>query len=593
MQPAYLLSIILVIMLGLFIWGHWRHDVIAAIALLAATLCHLVPFSQVFSGLSSPAVVTVGLVMVITQTISRTNLLETCNSYLKRFADRPGLYNFILCSITGFFSAFMNNIGALALTMPLAIHSSIKAQRSPSLILIPLAISSVLGGLTTAIGTPPNILISNYRQQMLGTPYSMFSFTHVGLPLAVVGILVVTLVGWRWLPARRKALDKSESLFQIEDYIAELKIPAESLIVGKTVTEVESLVKSEVVILGIIRKKTRYFMVPPHRRLLAGDILLIEAGHQQLDELIHVAKLDLIGDKNALASTLLQSEDIILAEAVVSPGSRMEGRSVQQLRLRSRYNINLIAIAREGKSFRQRISDVRLRAGDVVLCQGSADEIQATLVRLGGLPLSGRGVQVGRRPASTGLTLGLFALGIALSMLHIVPIQIGFGVTVLCYVLLKLLPVRTIYETVDWSILIMLAMLLPLGHALETSGITTNLAQLFVDMTGSWSPYLMLGLLFLITMTLSDVMNNVATAVVMAPVAAGVAHGLHAHLDPFLMTIAVSASCSFLTPISHQNNMLVMGPGEYKFFDYLRIGIPLEIIIILIAIPLIVFAWPL
>ena len=259
MQPVYLLSIILIVMLALFIWGRWRHDVVAAIALLAATLCHLVPYSQVFSGLSSPAVVTVGLVMVITKTITRTNLLESCHGYLQGISDRPGLYNFVLCTVTGFFSAFMNNIGALALTMPLAIHSSIKAKRSPSLILIPLAISSVLGGLTTAIGTPPNILISNYRQQMLGAPYSMFSFTHVGLPVAVVGILLVTLVGWRLLPARRAPAADSESLFQIEDYIAELLISDDSLIIDKTVAEVENLVKSEVVILGIIRKDTRYF----------------------------------------------------------------------------------------------------------------------------------------------------------------------------------------------------------------------------------------------------------------------------------------------------------------------------------------------
>lgn len=593
MHAAYLLSIILLIMLGLFIWGRWRHDVVAAITLLVAALLQLVPYKYVFSGFSNPAVITVGLVMIISHAINRTNILEICSQRMKPLLGRPILYSLLLCIITAIFSAFMNNIGALALTMPLAIHSSIQAKRSPSLILIPLAISSVLGGLCTAIGTPPNILISNYRATVLGQPYGMFSFTHVGLPLAIVGVLFVTLLGWRYLPARRKPSRRTDELFKIEDYVAELYVPDDSPVVGKTVVDIENLTAGEVLVLGLVRKKTRYFMVPPHRKLNPGDILLVEATHHDLDELIQQAKLDLVGDKHASARALLQSEDIILSEVVVSPGSQMEGRSAKQLRLRTRYKINLLAIARQGKAFKQRIRTVSLRAGDVILCQGNAEELQATLVRLGGLPLSKRGLQVGRRPAHTGLTLGLFALGIVLSMLQIVPITIGFGLTVLGYILLRLVPMRTLYETMDWSILIMLAMLIPLGQAMQTSGATQLIANLFVHVAAHWSPYLILGALFFITMTLSDVMNNAATALVMAPVAAGIAHSLHAQIDPFLMTIAVSASCSFLTPISHQNNMLVMGPGEYKFSDYLRLGIPLELIIILLAIPLILWIWPL
>lgn len=593
MHPAYQLLFIFLVMLVLFVSGRLRYDIVSALGLFAATLLGIVPYKQVFSGLGNPAVVTVGLVMIITKTISRTNLLDICNQKTKGLLDRPLLYGFSLCLITAFFSAFMNNVGALALTMPLAIQSSIKAKRSPSLILLPLAVCSVLGGMTTAIGTPPNILISNYREQIMGHSYGMFSFTAVGLPVAVIGIFFVTLIGWRLIPARRNPAAKADELFQIEDYIAEVLVPTDNSMVNKTITDVEHLVKGDIMVVGLIRQNTRHFMVPPHRRLNPGDILLIEASHNDLDELLQEAKFDLVGDKNASTTSMLQSEDTILAESVISPGSLLEGRSAKRLRLRSRYKVNLLAIARQGKAFKERIHHVVLRAGDVILCQGAAPELQATLVRLGGLPLSPRDLQVGRRQASTWLTLSLFALGIALSVFNLVPIEIGFAITVLSYILFKLVPIRTLYESVDWSILIMLAMLIPLGRALQTTGATLSIADLFVNLGGSWSPYLILGLLFLITMTLSDVMNNAATALVMAPVAAAIANGLQANIDPFLMTVAVSSSCSFLTPISHQNNTLVMGPGEYKFSDYLRLGIPLEVIIIALAIPLIIWIWPL
>ncbi len=577
--------------MAFFIWGYWRYDVVAILALTASVAVGAVPFSDAYSGLANPAVITVACVMIISDAIRRSGAMSLVVKKITSVTSSATLHIATLSIISAVLSAFMNNVGALALMMPVAIQTALKSKRSPSLVLMPIALASGLGGLTTLIGTPPNLLISNYRAQIVADPFSMFSFSLVGVPVAIIGIIFISLVGWRLMPGRRKAARKPEEMFQIQDYIAEIKIPAGSQLIGKTVKELEKKLHSDFVLIGIIRNKRKRFVLPPEHRLKQDDILIIESTPQVLEEILQQGSIELIGTEK-ITSDVLRSEDVALIEAVIPPGARIENRSSQTSRLRSRYRINLIAIARQGKPFKKRLNKVKLRAGDVVLLQGPTDTLKENISSLGFLPLIERGLQVGVRKYKW-LPTVIFIVGIVLTALQLLPVQIAFGGVVLAMILTRSIPTRLIYDGIEWSVILLLAAMIPIGHALQTTGGTALISHFILKLTVHLPHIYILGLLLVVTMTLSDFMNNAATAVVMAPIAGSVAQAMHASPDPFLMAVAIGASCSFLTPVGHQNNTLVMGPGGYKFSDYIRLGLPLEIIILIISLPLLVWFWPL
>ena len=585
----YTILIVLFITMVLFIWGRWRYDVVALIALMISVAVGAVPFSKVYSGLSNFAVITVACVMVLSQAITRSGILNQLVRKITFLSKHPVLYLGSLCLITAILSAFMNNVGALALMMPVAIKTAIDQKRSPSLVLMPIALASALGGLTTVIGTPPNLLISSYRQELTGHPFAMFDYSHVGVLVALVGILFIVLVGWRLIPGR-KAPKRAEDIFQVQDYITEIKVPETSSVIDKTVREFEKLLKGDYVLIGLIRNKRKRLVLQPSQRLRENDILIVESSPDVLQQLLHLGKLELVGDKK-ISSETLQSDDVTTIEAVVPQASRIEGRSSESIRLRSRFRINLLAIAREGKPFKQRLHQVKLKAGDVVLLQGPTDGLQENTASLGFLPLVQRGLHVGGKRRAL-LPLFIFIFAIIMAATRLLPIEVAFGGAVLLMILLNVLPVRSLYESIDWPVIILLAAMIPIGDALQTTGGTALISHYFTTISGQASPIIILALLFIVTMTLSDFMNNAATTVVMAPIAASIAQALKLNVDPFLMTVAIAASCSFLTPVGHQNNTLVIGPGGYKFFDYIRMGLPLEIIVIAIALPLILWAWP-
>lgn len=585
----YLVCAILLLTIILFIWGKWRYDTVALISLMLLVLFKLVPPSEAFVGFSNPAVITVAAVMAITRIISQSGLVEQVVRTIDPLTKHPILHISSLSLITAFLSAFMNNVGALALMMPIAITSSIKAERSPSLILMPLSFASVLGGLCTSIGTPPNLLIASFREEITGQPFSMFDYTPVGIFVAFVGVLFISLVGWRLIPLRQKSTDETHDKFPIQDYISEIVIPEDSKVIGKNCYQLESLTEGDFSILGLIRKHEKQLTVKPNEILKANDILIIEASPDDLHHLIEAGQLKLFGGE-IITPESLKGGDVALMEAVVTPGSRIEGRSWARMRIRSRLSVNLLAIARAGKAFKNRLNHVNLNAGDVLLLQGQADNLRENIINLGLVPLAERHLSVGFRrsmlwPVLLFLT-AIFAAGIGLTT-----VAVAFMATITLMVIFNITPMRMVYRYIDWSIITLLAAMIPFGGALQSSGATKIISDVVLSIAGSHSPMLIIALLLFITMTLSDVMNNAATAVVMAPIAASLAHSLHMSVDPFLMAVTVGASCSFLTPISHQNNTLVMGPGGYKFFDYLRLGIPLEIIVLVIAIPAIGYFW--
>jgi di/tricarboxylate transporter len=590
MLDIFLLFLTLSAMITAFIMGIWRYDVVALAGLIALVVLGVVPAPQAFTGFSNPAVITVACVMIITQAITQTGLVDHIVKRLMPTTQNEIAHIGCLTLIAALLSAFMNNVGALALMMPVAIESARHAKRSPSLVLMPLAFGSVMGGLTTAIGTPPNLLISAYRQEVSGVAFSMFDFSPVGIAVAMAGILFISIFGWRLIPERQKASKKGDDLYHMQDYITEVQIPDESKLIGKTRQDLEQLAEGDVIIIGLVRNKRRQIAIAPSKEIHGGDILIVEAGHDALQQFLDTTKAELVGGEN-ISPEGLHSEDIGLMEAVVTQGSRLEGRSWQRLRLRSRMRLNLLAIARQGRPFKDRLNHVSLRAGDVLLVQGDNEYLRENIVNLGLLPLLERGVQIGFRRQAL-IPLGIFAIAILLAGTRLLPVNIAFSLAVLMLVFFNVLPVRKLYDSIDWSVIVLLGAMIPIGEALQTSGATEYIARGFVAIAGHGPHFLIIGLLLIVTMTLSDIMNNAATAVVMAPIAVSIAQVMKVSIDPFLMTVAVGASCSFLTPISHQNNTLVMGPGGYRFGDYMRLGLPVEAIVLVIALPMILWIWP-
>lgn len=584
-----ILFITLLMMLGGFISNRYRYDVVAVTGLIFLVVVGVIEPQKAFLGFASPAVITVFCIMILTFAINESGVTDWIVHKVVPEGTISYYYIFVICSTTAFLSAFMNNIGALALMMPVAISSCRKSKQSPSIVLMPLAFASVIGGMTTGIGTPPNLLISSYRAKAVGHPFQMFDFSPVGLSVAVCIIFFISLLGWKFLPKEREAKGE-DGAFDIEDYITEVSIQKDSEAVGLTVKELEEKANVDFTILGIIRGKQKRLAVIPTEVLAAKDILIIEASSDELKSVLKVKGLELVSYDES-AKELLKGKDVILLEAVVPQGGRMEGRSWQKARLKSRYKMNLIAIAREGKPFRNRLNHVNLQAGDVLLIQGETDNIYDTLQQFGMLPLNERNLSIGMN-TSAFLPIAIFLIAIVLAAFQILPIQITFAAAIIACIYFGLLPVHRMYHLVDWSVVMLLGAMIPIGQALQTTGATQLLSEHLYHYLGDKPSIVAIALLQVITMSLSDIMNNAATAVIMAPIAVSVANQMNLSADPFLMSVAIGASCSFLTPVSHQNNTLVMGPGGYKFSDYMRLGLPVEILVLLVSVPMIMKFWP-
>lgn len=589
MFDILLIFSVLLATIALFIQGYWRYDTVALLCLLSLVLFRLIPPSEAFLGFGNPAVITVGCVMVITRAISQSGLVEQVVEHIAPLTSNTTMHIGLLTLLTAVLSAFMNNIGALGLMMPIAINSAIRHKLSPSKILMPLSFASVLGGLCTSIGTPPNLLISSYREETIGAPFTLFDYTPVGLTVALTAILFIAFVGWRLLPIRQKASHDQSEQFPIQDYITEVSVSEQSKVIDITVTEFENLTDTEILILGLIRGRKKILSIHPTEQLKAGDILIVEAAHEDLETLLQKTGLKIAGSDN-VSTEKLKGDDMTMMEAVVTPGSRLESRSWQRMRIRSRLQINLIAIAREGRAFIKRLNHANLKAGDVILVQGHVDNLRENIISLGLVPLAERKIRMGFSRHML-WPLGAFLAAILMAILNVTSVSVAFMTAILILVLFGALPMREVYRYVDWSIITLLAAMIPIGGALQSTGATKLIGDGIILLAGTHSTLFIIGVLLFMTMTLSDVMNNAATAIVMSPIAISIAQSLHLAVDPFLMAVAVGASCSFLTPISHQNNTLVMGPGGYKFFDYLRLGIPVEMIVLLVGLPAIYYFW--
>lgn len=574
---------------GFLLWGRFRYDIVAFTALLLGVVLGVVETKDAFAGFGHPATLIVALVLVVSAGLVRSGAVMLITRTLVDSSRALGTHIAIMGGVGAVLSGFMNNVAALALLMPVDIQTARKAGRSPSQSLMPLSFATILGGMVTLIGTPPNIIIAAIRGETLGEPFRMFDFAPVGFVAAAVGLAFVALIGWRFIPQREDALSKAGEL---DPYIAELTVPAENKIIGQRVRDlIEEADKADVAIVGLIRNGKRRYGAVLNNLIEAGDALVLEATPDALDEFR--TTLDLaFADERREELLKAECEGLSLLEVVVPDTSRLNGRTVQGVGLTWRHRTILMGISRRGRRITEQMRKTEIEPGDILLLLAPRETATTVTDWLGVLPLADRGLAVTQN-SKTWIAIGLFAAAVAAASFGLIYLPVALGLVVVAYVLLKIIPLVELYDHIEWPVVVLLGSMIPLGAALETSGGTELLAGALVGLTEGWPVWAVLTVLMVVTMTLSDVLNNTATAIVAAPVGIQMAQTLEVSPDPFLMCVAVAASAAFLTPIGHKNNTLILGPGGYRFGDYWRMGLPLEILVIAVSIPAILVFWPL
>lgn len=574
---------------GLLLWGRFRYDMVAFSALMAGVVLGVVPTKNAFDGFGHPATLVVALVLVVSAGLVRSGAVLLITRTLVDASRSLGAHITLMGAVGGILSAFMNNVAALALLMPVDIQTARKAGRQPGLSLMPLSFATILGGMATLIGTPPNIIIASIRQESLGEPFKMFDFAPVGGIAAIAGLIFVALVGWRLIPVRDDATLAAEDISQ---YIAELTVPQDSKQVGKRLGELQVVAdKSDVAILGLMRDGKRSYGQARNVALQAGDALVLEATPDALDEFRSTLDLAL-SDSDREEHLKAGGEGVEIIEVVIPENSRLNGRTAQAVGMLWRQRTILLGISRQGRKITSHLRSTELKAGDILLLLVPRDMAGHVTDWLGVLPLADRGLAVTEN-SKVWLAIGLFGAAVAAASVGLIYLPIALGLVVIAYVLAKIVPLSELYTHIEWPVVVLLGSMIPLGAALETSGGTELISGALLSLTDGLAPWIVLTVLMVVTMTLSDVLNNTATTIVAAPVGIQMAQTLGVSPDPFLMAVAVAASSAFLTPIGHKNNTLILGPGGYSFGDYWRMGLPLEIIVIAVSIPAILVFWPL
>jgi len=609
-NDQFLIIGILLATVAMFLWGRWRHDMVAVGALLACVLAGLVVPAEAFTGFGHPAVITVACVLVLSQGLQTSGAVDALTRRLLPAKAGPTLSIAALTALVAILSGFMNNVGALALLMPVAMQISTRLDLPPGKVLMPLAFGSILGGTMTLIGTPPNLIVSGFREKAGLGGYGMFEFTPVGLAIAAAGVVFIVLIGWRLVPARKQAGIEG---FETGSYITEARVPNDSRSVGMTLREIETqLEETDAQVIGLVRNDVRVTAPRSGRRVHAGDILVIEAEAAALADALSrlglkleeaketrlrkegevTSKADAAPETNDDAEKVEHSDDIVLLELAVLPGSMLANRSASDIVLRTRYSINLLAVSRHGQRSMARLRTLPLRPGDLLLMQGPPEALAEFAGNFGCVPLAQRELRIpNKRQAIFASAIMLFA--VATAAFDLLPAAVSFAAGVLASMVLRTVPPRGVYDAVDWPVIVLLASLLPVAGAMQATGTADLLARVLLDNIAHGDAMVGLAVILVTTMILTDLMNNAATAAVMAPIGLGAAIQLGVNPDTFLMAVAIGASCAFLTPIGHQNNTLILGPGGFRFGDYWHMGLPLDAIVIAVALPMLLLVWPL
>ena len=576
--------------LALFIWGRIRYDLIAFMALISGTIVGVIPTHDVFSGFGHPAVVIIALVLIISRGLIRSGAVELISSNLSNFTSGVKTHIAVMGTISAGLSSIVNNVAALAILMPADTQLNQKAKRKPSTTLMALAFTSILGGMVTMIGTASNVVIATYREDALGSPYSMFDFTPVGLIVATSGVLFIAVFGWRLMP-RIKESDLKDDNEEIRQYVSNVLVTEESPIVSKYLSHLDDVCEGvDVSILGIIRNDERLEGEGFIRNFIihAKDLLILEGSVQGIDEFMKETKTHYISDSDSD----FEFKHTSLIEAVVPPFSRSVGRSATQLSLLRLRQISLLGISRAGRSIIHHVRNTKIQPGDVLLLHGNSSHLESAVKWMECLTLERRDLQIPHRKKAS-LAISSFLIAIIASSLGYIDLTIALSLVVIFYIAANVIPKIDIYRSIHWPVIVLLGSMIPIGQALQSSGGAETISNILINISYGASPVTILTSVLIITMLLSAVLNNVATVLVAAPISVEIAKTLTVNPDTFLMAVAIGASCAFLTPIGHQNNTLVMGPGGYRFGDYWKLGLPLEILITVVSIPTLLYFWPL
>lgn len=615
----------------LFVWGRWRYDIVSIVALFTLVLVDKIlggkssqlieDPSQAFLGFGHPAVVTVAAVLIISRALQNSGVVDLIARSVKPFTNNKITHISSLSGVIAILSAFMNNVGALALMLPVTLKTAWEQKRSPSILLMPIAFASILGGMITMIGTPPNIIIASLRkeqqQQILSkaiadtnsqaatylenlnivkesyepAAFGLFDFTPVGGIIALLGVCFVAMVGWRLVPKENQKTPSSNSLFSLDEYVTEIRVPKGSSLIGESIGEVNMLTGDKLTLIRFINNNGKATSINHNNKIKENDQFLAMADPSDLKGMMDEYDLRLTKEMRYRIDSL-KDDNSTFIEVVVSPESPLLGRGRSYLRRRSSNQLILMAVARQDKPIHKRLGKVKFRVGDVLLLQGPEKEFKNIITSLDLLPLAEREIEVGVF-SKVSFALMIFTVSILLSVLSIVPTTVSFAGAILAYVFSGILPIRDLYKNIDWPIIVLLGAMIPLSNALQNTGTTTLIADQVASMTQGLPSWSIIALVMVITMFMSDIINNAATAMIMGPISVGIAISMGVSMDPFLMSVAIGASCAFLTPIGHQCNALILGPGGYRFSDYWRMGLPLEIIITVLGTPLILYFWPL
>jgi di/tricarboxylate transporter len=609
-----LIVTILLATIATFLWGRWRHDLVAFGSLLACVLVGLLPSTEAFAGFAHPAVITVACVLVLSAGLQNSGAIDLVARRILPTAGGPTVMIAALIMLGAVLSAFMNNVGALALLMPVAVRIAQRNGLPPGKVLMPLSFGSILGGMTTLIGTPPNLVVAGFRAEASGAGFAMFDFAPVGIVVALLGVTFVALLGWRVVPARHRAGTES---FETGEYLTEARVPDSGKAVGMLLRDLEEVLEeADAQVIGIVRGELQIPAPSPFREIRAGDILLIQAEPEALASVLSSLNLTLEeavaepspaqegaelqqaehAEQDKAANTrpdkALRSRDIVLMELVVLPNSDLAGHSATDILLRSRFGINLLAISRRGRRSTDRLRTTVIRTGDVLLMQGSRAALTDFAAQFACVPLAERPLRIPDKRRAI-IAMGILVAAVSSAAISLLPAVIAFAAGVFIAAVSGVVSVRVLYRFVDWPVIVLLGALIPVAGAMESTGAADVIAALLLDGLASGNAVIALAIILIVSMTLSDFMNNAATAAVMCPIAIGTANSLGVSSDPFLMSVAIGASCAFLTPIGHQNNALILGPSGLRFGDYWRLGLPLEVIVVAVGVPMILLVWPL
>ena len=615
-----LIILILLAAVGMFLWGRWRHDMVALGALLACVLAGLVTPEAAFNGFGHPAVITVACVLVLSRGLQASGAVDVLARRALPANAGPTVSLAALVGLGALLSGFMNNVGAMALLMPVALQMARRHNLPPGRTLMPLAFGTILGGMTTMIGTPPNLIVSGFRAEAGGAAFGMFDFTPVGLAVALCGVAFVVLLGWRLVPARKQ---EAAGDFDTGAYLTEARVPEGSKAIGMSLRQLETELDDEgTQVVGLVRNEVRLRTPHSGRQILTEDILVLETHADTLSEVLSRFGLKLeeaikpeSAEPEAAEATggatssghvqaptpeeaqeadeqPSQREEVVLTELAVLPGASVAGRSASDIQLRTRYGLNLLAVSREGHRSRSRLRALTLCAGDLLLIQGPANATQEFASDFGCVPLAQRDLRI-PSPRKAIMAAVIMTLAVGGAAFGLLPAAISFAFGVLASMALRTVPPRSVYSAIDWPVIVLLAALMPVAGAMADTGTADLIARFLLTSVARGNAVVVLGLILVTTMFLSDLMNNAATAAVMCPIALGTAAALGVNPDSFLMAVAIGASCAFLTPIGHQNNTLILGPGGFHFGDYWRLGLPLEALVVAVSLPLLLIIWPL